>query len=199
MNMEAEVTPLVQVRKALPADEQQVIKLLLLSHAENGIQEADNWKVLWHVRRLIYPWLIAQDDTGPAGVFGVIGPLGGRLEAVIMLVIGQFWYTSQKHLEEYLVFVHPDFRNSHTRHGQLLIDFAKDQANRTKLKLMTGVMSNSRTEAKCRLYRRRLMKIGEYFMFNGSDEPDFNSDFLTGVPAPPRLVQSSSSAMQARA
>jgi GNAT superfamily N-acetyltransferase len=195
VNMDAQVTTLARVRLAGPADEQQVIRLLLLSHAENGVQPADNAKVLWHIRRCLFAHLIPPEDTGPRGVFGVIGPVGA-LEAVIMIMIGVYWYTTEKHLEEFLIFVDPNFRNGNVRHGQLLIEWAKEQARKTKLKLFTGVLSNSRTEAKCRLYRRKLSKVGEYFMYNGTDEPDFNSDLLTGPPLPrPQLVRSSSAAV----
>lgn len=180
------------VRVAGPADEQEVIRLLLLSHAENGLQKASNAKVLMYVKRYLWPHLIPDNDMGPRGCFGVIGRVGA-LEAVVMLTIGNYWYSDEKHLEEYLVFVDPNFRQGDVRHGTLLIEWAKKQARDCSLKLITGIMTNNRTEAKCRLYRRKLTKIGEFFMYNGSEEPDFNSDLLTGKPGP--LVQSSSAAV----
>lgn len=192
--MDVVVNTFARVRIAGPRDEQEVIRLLLLSHAENGIQPADNAKVIWYIRRFLYSHLIPPEDTGVRGVFGVIGPVGA-LEAVIMIAVSGYWYTTERHLEEFLVFVDPNYRNSSVRHGQLLIDFAKDQARKTKLKLLTGIMTNSRTDAKCRLYRRKLQKIGEYFCFCPEGvEPMFNSDILTGPPLP-RLVRSSSAAV----
>lgn len=190
--MDATVSSLAKVRVGGPADEQEIIRLLLLSHAENGLQPASNEKVLHYVKRLCNPHLIPDNDWGPRGVFGVIGRVGA-LEAVIMIVIGSYWYTEERHLEEYLVFIDPNYRFGQTRHGQLLIDWAKGQARSCNLKLLTGIISNSRTEAKCRLYRRKLTKVGEFFLYNGTEDPDFNSDLLTGTPTPRTQVTAGSS------
>jgi hypothetical protein len=44
-----------------------------------------------------------------------------------------------------------------------LVQWMKDQVEATQLPLVTGIISNHRTEAKCRLYRQMLPKIGEFF------------------------------------
>lgn len=173
------------VRVAGPADESEVCRLLLLAHAENAVMPASNEKVLYFVRRFLNGHRIPDDDSGPRGVFGVIG-LVGALEALVMIGIGNFWYTLDRHLEEYVVFVDPNFRTSGLRgatgHGIALIEWAKGQSRRTGLRLVTGILSNHRTEAKCRLYRRMLPKVGEYFYYtpDGDDLPRFTSDEMTG-------------------
>lgn len=188
MNAPVQLKP--TVRLAGPEDEREIYRLLMLANAENAIMESNSARVMYFVQRFLYGAFI-QDD-GPRGCFGVIGQgPGGKLEAVVMMAIGQFWYTMQQHLEEYLVFVDPEFRQGNLRHGIVLIDWAKEQVHKTGLPLITGILSNNRTEAKCRLYRRHLPKIGEYFFYSGDKVPRFHSDKMTG---PGSMVGTSSMA-----
>lgn len=177
---------LPEVRLAGPADENEIYRLLLLGHAENAIFPASNEKVIFFVKRFTNPRMIPPDDFGPRGCFGVIGPVGA-LEGLVMLGIGSYWYTEQSHLEEYIVYVDPNFRRS--GHAAALLEWAKLQQEKTGLPLLSGIMSNHRTEAKCRLYARKMVKIGEYFLWPGR----FEADNLTGKP----LVMGSSMAATA--
>lgn len=152
------------VRAAQPEDYQQVWKLFLQGHTENGLFELAPDKVEWWVRRLLCPDLIHPADTGPRGVIGVIGPVGG-LEAICVVTIGEFWYSHDKHLEEFIVYVDPEFRASN--HAKVMVEWMKAQSDSAGIPLMTGIISKERTEAKCRLYRRMVPKIGEFFFYNG--------------------------------
>lgn len=149
------------VRTAKPEDHLEVWRLLLQGHSENGIFPLAPQKVDWLVSRFLYPDTIQPEDTGPRGVIGVIGPVGA-LEAIAVLVLGEFWYTQQRHIEELLVFVDPERRKSN--HAKALIHWMEHQSQEVGLPLLSGVMSNHRTEAKCRLYQRMLPKIGELFL-----------------------------------
>lgn len=150
------------VRFAEPVDEPQVTMLLLLGHAENSIWKFDVPKSQFVIRRMLYtPWL-SPNDPGLRGCFGVIGPKGGILEAVCMVGIGQHWSSTAPYLEEYIVYVHPDYRS--TGHAVALIDWLKDRVDENRIPLITGIMSQERTEAKCRLYRRHFTKVGEFFV-----------------------------------
>lgn len=151
------------VRVAKPEDYMGVWRLLLASHAENGKFPLAPAKVEFFVRRALVPEMIPPDDTGPRGVIGVIGALGGTLEALAFVVIGGFWYTDQRHLEEYMVFVDPECRRSN--HARALIGWMKQQSDITGLPLVTGIISNERTEAKVRLYERMLPKAGAFFLY----------------------------------
>jgi hypothetical protein len=93
------------------------------------------------------------------------------LEGLVFLLIGQYWYSHDKHLEEILVYTDPEHRKS--RHAESMVKWMKDQVDITGLPLMTGIISTHRTEAKCRLYRRMLPKIGEFFFVGpkGSSAP----------------------------
>lgn len=148
------------VRVALPEDAQEIWRLFLQGHRENGIFTLAPEKVNWFLHRVLNPESIPIGDTGPRGVIGVIGPVGS-LEGLVFLTIGQYWYSNDLHLEEYIIYTDPEHRKSH--HVQALVQWMKDQVEMTGLPLVTGIISNIRTEAKCRLYRRMLPKIGEFF------------------------------------
>lgn len=148
------------VRIARPEDHAEIWRLFLQGYKENGILELSPEKVNWFLARALQPEQIPLGDTGPRGVVGVIGQIG-VLEGLVFLTIGEFWYSNSKHIEEFVVIVDPECRKSN--HAQAMINWMKDQVEITQLPLLSGVISNERTEAKCRLYRRMLPKIGEFF------------------------------------
>jgi len=69
-------------------------------------------------------------------------------------------YTRHKHIEEFIVFTILSIASPDTRTAARVDE---NQVETTNLPLVTGIMSNVRTEAKCRLYRRHFTKIGEFF------------------------------------
>lgn len=148
------------VRSAVPADYQEIWRLFLQGHRENGLFSLAPEKVQWFMNRVLHPETIPPGDTGVRGAIGVIG-VPGQLEGLVFVTIGTYWYSYDKHIEEFIVYVDPECRRSD--HAQSLIQWMKDQVEITGLPLMTGIISNERTEAKCRLYRRMLPKIGEFF------------------------------------
>ena len=181
------------VRTADPRDYSEVCRLLLLAHAEAGMFPADNKKVDYHVRRfLMAPWKnpdgswmlppvdrFGRVDRQPRGIIGVVGDPGGpprRVEGLVMLGVGSYWYTETIHLEEYIMFVDPEYRNS--THARNLIHWQKYQAELNSMQLVTGVLSNVDSEAKSALHERMLNKVGEYFTWPGT----FSSDDMTGPP-----------------
>lgn len=148
------------VRIATEQDRVEVWRLFLQGYKENGVLELSPEKVDWFLTRALQPELIPLGDTGPRGVIGVIGQVGA-LEGIVFLTIGEFWYSNVRHIEEFLVLVDSECRRSN--HAQALVQWMKDQVEITKLPLLSGIISNERTEAKCRLYRRMLPKLGEFF------------------------------------
>lgn len=148
------------VRIAVRQDAPEIWRLFLQGHRENGLFTLAPDKVHFFMERALCPELIQDGDTGPRGIIGVIGPVGG-LEGLVFVTIGTYWYTHEKHIQEFLVFVDPECRQSD--HASALVDWMKQQVEATKLPLLTGVISTKRTEAKCRLYRRLLPKVGEFF------------------------------------
>jgi GNAT superfamily N-acetyltransferase len=142
---------------------------------------ADNYKVFWHVNRFLRaPWKNADGswmlpiDNGPRGVIGVVGPPGGVLEGMAMLGIACYWYTAEMHIEEFMMYVDPRFRTK--GHAKELIRWQKNQCDINRMALVTGVLSNHRTAAKCRLLGREYNKAGEFFTWNA----EFVADELSG-------------------
>ena len=151
------------VRVARPEDRQEIWRLFLQGHHENGQFTLAPEKVDWFINRALWPELIPPWDVGTRGVIGVIGDVGA-LEAVAFVTIGTFWYSHDKHLEEFLVYVDPEARRSF--HARALIKWMKHQSEKTGLPLFTGVVSNARTEEKVNLYGRLLPKVGAFFLFH---------------------------------
>ena len=129
--------------------------------AENGMFSLSDRKVDYYITRLLHPESIAQDDTGPRGFIGVIGPVGA-LEGCIMLTVGSVWYSDDWTLDEHINFVDPAYRNSN--HAKDLIEYAKNCADRIGIPLVIGVLSTERTAAKVRLYGRYLTPAGAFFV-----------------------------------
>jgi hypothetical protein len=165
------MTPSV-VRLAGPADRSEVIRLLLLGHIENGLFPMDREKAEWFIDRMLNPGLIPGWDTGPRGAIGVIGE-PNRLEGLAFVVIGCYWYTTRRHLEEYIIFVDPGCRRTEdgepVPHAKALLEWLKEQSRLTGLPLLAGILSQKpRMEAKVRLYQRTLPKAGAFFCFDPS-------------------------------
>lgn len=163
------MTPSV-VRPATPEDYQEIWKLFRLLHKENGAFSMSDAKVDWVLRRVLLPELISKEDTGLRGYMGVIGPVGGPLEGLILLIVGSYWYTDELHLEELTTFVHPNHRRS--KHAQALLNYSKHMSDAIGIPLLIGIVSNKRTEAKVRLYRKYLPEAGSFFLYNATTGRD---------------------------
>src|SRR5215475_972750 len=152
------------VRVADAADRPEVLRLIVQGHEESGVFPIDLNCLNWWLTRILQPELLSPLDVDPRGVIGVIGN-PERLEGLAFLVIGRLWYSAERHLEEFLVYVDPLCR--HSNHSKALIEWMKEQSRLTGLQLLTGIFSlQPRTEAKVRLYERYLPKAGAFFCFN---------------------------------
>lgn len=158
-------TPSV-IRPATPQDAPEIWRLFLQVFRENGLFTLDPTKVTGFMDRALHPERIQSWDTGPRAKIAVIGPQG-RLEAVVFVLISQFWYSSDFHLEELLVFVDIECRKS--KHAVACITWMKSLADELKIPLITGIISKDRTAAKIRLYDRHLPRIGAFFCYPKND------------------------------
>lgn len=150
------------VRIARPEDRQEVWRLFLQGHRENGKFTLAPEKVDWFLTRALHPELIPAWDTGSRGAIGVIGDIG-RLEALVLVMVDTYWYTHDRHLGEYIVYVDPECRRSH--HARSLVSWMKHQSDVIGLPLLAGIISNERTEAKVALYSRMMPKVGAFFLY----------------------------------
>jgi hypothetical protein len=156
------------VRIATRNDEREILDLLHIMHAENGMMPLSEDCAREFFNR-------AFDKKG--GMIGVIGETGD-VRAMIYLLITRFWYTNENHLEECFNFVRPDMRKSD--HARTLIAFAQTCADSIKIPLVIGVLTNNRMEGKVRLYRRALgIPAGAFFVYgaNWTEGDPSNEDF----------------------
>lgn len=147
------------VRIATVADEDEIMGLLTIMHAEGGILPLDEMEARKMFR-------MAWNRQG--GILGVIGE-PGDIKAMIFLLISKFWYTREHHLEELFNFVRPDVRqaagNSKDGYAFQMIEFAKKCADEIRIPLTIGILTNQRMEGKVRLYRKRLgVPAGAWFV-----------------------------------
>ena len=146
------------VRVGTPADVHEIMDLAISGSEENGFVRPNPQRLLGEI------WPALNRDRG---LMGVIGPRGGRAEGVVLLRIGKMWYSDDEVLEERAIFIHPDFRSAKGGRARRLCEFSKQVADELGLPLIIGVLSNSRTEGKIRLYERQFGKAsGAFFLYN---------------------------------
>lgn len=160
----------LRVRVGTVADVHDVMELALMGRAENGFVDADEGKIL----QTIWDSLSLN-----GGIMGLIGPLGKKAEGAVLLRIVTPWYSSARVLEEQAIFIHPDYRQAKGGRASRLVEFSKHTAEKLGLPLLIGVLSNSRTEAKVKLYERHLgAQAGAFFLWGaqtgGAGLPDTN-------------------------
>ena len=162
------MTEELKVRVGTPADVHDVMELALMGRAENGFVNADEGKILqtiWDALHL------------NGGIMGLIGPGGQKAQGAVLLRVITPWYSSAKVLEEQAIFIHPDYRTAKGGRASRLVEFSKHTADSLGLPLLIGVLSNSRTEAKVKLYGRHLGEpAGAFFLYGaqtgGAGLPD---------------------------
>ena len=142
------------------------MELCRMLHEENGLFAMSEDKVR-KMTRIALTRQVTPECRHPA----LIGVIGGpnNLEGCICLQITQMFYTDDWHLGELWNFVRPEARKS--AHANALLDFAKQCSEQVGLPLVIGVISNTRTEAKVRLYERRFPKVGAFFVHNVTTSP----------------------------
>lgn len=140
------------VRIATKKDEENIFDLLCSLYKENAMSSMDDKKV-WG--------MIHKGTRDKMGIIGVIdGP--EKIVATIALVPGQWWYSSDYHIEEYWNYVRPEDRKS--SHAKDLINFGKWCSEKWGIPLLMGILSNTRTEAKIGLYSRQIKHVGALFV-----------------------------------
>lgn len=147
----------VHVRIATTDDLDGIMRLATLVWEENGMHDLNTGKVL----QQLWPALVRD-----GALCGVIGPVGGELTGVILLRVATTWYGDSRHLEEMVVFTHPEHRRF-GRRAQKMMTFAKQAADSLGLPLHISVLSTERTDAKVGLYERQFgTPAGAFFLYN---------------------------------
>lgn len=144
------------VQLATDAMAEDITDVLLEGREEGFVFPPDRNVILEYVKEIM-------NKNG--GIIGVIYDKENKtVEGVIGLRIDKFWFSDQWFIRDIFTYVHPEFRRS-TR-AKCLLSFAKDCSKKMNIPLLMGIMSNTRTEAKARLYERQMSRAGSYFVFN---------------------------------
>jgi hypothetical protein len=153
------MTPELTIRLATPEDMEEVMRLAVTACEENGFLNASAPALA----REIYPAL-CQDH----GLCPVIGPPGGEIQGLALLRIGAMWYAPETTvLEEKAIFVYPQYRSARGGRATKLCEYTKKVADALNLSLIIGVLSNTRTAGKVRMYTRIFGEpSGAFFLYN---------------------------------
>lgn len=147
-----------RVRLADQTDVEELFDLCLSLHEENFIFPMAGHKV----RTMLESATLPEIDKR-RGLIGCIGPRG-KVEAAIFLEIDSLWYADEPGLIELFSYVKPEYRNSNNSRD--MISWAMAMSNHFRLPLMIGVISNQRTQAKVRHYKRALGEpAGAFFLY----------------------------------
>ena len=147
----------IRVRVGQPSDVDDVMSLALMGSAENGFVHPNPRKILLDV------WASLNKDYG---IMGLIGPRGA-LEGAVLLRIAPLWYSDDWVVEERAIYVHPDHRAAAGGRATRLCEFSKAVSDQLRLPLMIGVLSNTRTAGKVRMYERHFGTMaGAFFLYN---------------------------------
>lgn len=149
----------ISVREATPQDFDEIMRLSMAAAQENALSEPDMALVAKEIHGGI---------TRNGGVIGVIGgPAGTRLEGMIILKLSSMWYNLEPIIQDNAMFVDPDFRSAKGGRARKLAEWARDTSEKLGIPLAIGVISNTRTEAKVRLFERVFgPPAGVYFLHN---------------------------------
>jgi hypothetical protein len=140
-----------------PDDVDDVMELAITACGENGFVAPNPMKLLSEI------WPALNKDKG---IVGIVGVPGKKLQGVILLRIGNIWYSDEEILEERAVFIYPEFRSAKGGRARKLCEFGKKVSNELGIPLTIGVLSNHRTEGKIRMYERIFGKpSGAYFLY----------------------------------
>jgi hypothetical protein len=148
------------VRQGVVEDFNEVMRLSINAATENAIVDPDEMLVAENVYACL---------TGQHGIIGVIGAEADQpLEGMIILGLGNPWYSHEQTLEEKVVYVAPEFRAAKGGRARKLVEWAKGISESHGIPLTIAVLSNSRTEAKIRLFERAFgAPAGVCFLYNG--------------------------------
>jgi hypothetical protein len=149
----------IYVREGVVEDFNEVMRMSIDATRENAFVEPD----IEMLQKHIYAALTKQ-----MGLVGVIGGAAGEpLEAMIIMRLGHPWYSQEHILDEKAIYVAPEFRAAKGGRARKLAEWAKYISEKLGIPLAIGVLSNTRTEAKIRLYERVFgAPAGVYFLYN---------------------------------
>ena len=147
----------LKIRLAGPQDLDEIMHIAMLACDENGFLNPNPAKLAAEI------WPALHQDHG---LCAVIGKDGGMIEGLVLLRIGNMWYSDSQVVEEKAIFIHPDYRSAKGGRASKLCEFSKKVADSLGIPLIIGVLSNHRTSAKVRMYERQFgPPSGAFFLY----------------------------------
>lgn len=141
----------MRVRRAGIHEIGAIIDLLIAMHVENGLFSLSEAKMARQVRQLVLQ----------GSCYAVLD--GDRIVGIVGLDVATPWYSDERHVGDYFLFIHPDYRS--TDAGDLLIEAGDAWAAERGMKYLSGPVTPDRPEVKMRWYRSRGFKlIGGLFL-----------------------------------
>lgn len=150
----------LKIRVATPEDLDEIMNIATMACEENGFLNPNAAKLAAEI------WPALHQDHG---ICAVIGKPQGIIEGLVLLRIGNMWYSDSLVVEEKAIFIHPDFRSAKGGRAKKLCEFSKKVSDTLGIPLIIGVLSNSRTEAKVRMYERQFGKPSGAFFLYGAE------------------------------
>ena len=148
----------LDIRVATPDDIDGIMRLAISACEENAFVPTSPERLLGEI------WPALHLDRG---LVGLIGSDKENPEGIVLLKIGKMWYSNQDVLEEKAIFIHPEYRSAKGGRAARLCEFSKRVADKLGIPLIIGVLSNSRTEAKVKMYQRQFgNSAGAFFLYN---------------------------------
>lgn len=142
------------VRIAEPQDESGVLDLCWAAHIEKPERSLSRRKVEAMVRGCL-----SRAD----GLVGII-EVGGDVRAMAGLIFSEPWYSEDKEISDWLVFVRQDCR--HLCYLSPLLRFMRRCAIKTGLPIVSGFVGDERAAAKAAAYRRHFPAYGQLFRYD---------------------------------
>lgn len=147
----------VHVRVGTPDDVHAVMDVALLCCNENALSPPNPEKLLQDI------WAALNLKEGICGIIGIPGDI---VEGVVVLRLGTQWYSDERLLEERAIYVRPEFRSAKGGRAKNLVEFSRRTSDYLGVPLTIGVLSNDRTVAKVRMYRRIMGEpTGAYWVY----------------------------------
>ncbi len=152
------------IRLATTNDMPEVMRLAVTACEENGFLNASAALLA----KEIYPAL-CQDH----GLCAVIGPKDTHvIEGLVLIRIGAMWYSETIVAEERAIFVYPEFRSAKGGRARRLCEYSKKVADSLGIPLLIGVLSNTRTAGKVKMYERIFgPPAGAFFLYGARAVP----------------------------
>lgn len=153
----------LQIRLATTDDMTEVMRLAVTACEENAFIGATQELLAQEI------WPALNQDHG---LCPVIGRPGGPIEGLALLRIGAMWYSPQTVVEERCVFIYPQFRSAKGGRARKLCEYSKHVADGLGIPLLIGILSNTRTEGKVRMYKRIFGEpAGAFFLYGAKAVP----------------------------